>query len=160
MLMGGVQIIKFNDLKPTGKPGYRLRGDNATMVSLPIIQELLLQYNDENFGLPITITNDQIKSGGLFNPHIEDCLILTNTEHGKDYFKYCITLKKQGKMATVDMRYYGWSILTEKKGRAEERGNKISGMIINMVKGTDEVGMDAEYEYYEMLETMFGEVFR
>jgi len=152
-------MIRFNDLKSTEKPGYRLRGENANVISLPIIQELLLQYNDEQFGLPITIKNDQIKSGGIFNSHIEDCLILTNTEHENDYFKYCITLKKQGKMATIDMQYYGRSVLTGKKGKEEARDNTISGMIINMVKGTSQVAMDAEYEYYAMLETMFGEVF-
>ena len=153
-------MIKLNELKPTDKPGYRVRGNLAIDISLPLIRETLLEYNDENYGLPITIASEQIKSGGLLNSQVEDCLILTNTEHSYDYFKYCITLKKQGKMATVNMRYYGQSKHTGEMNKAEERGKKLGGMLFNAIKGTDQAGFDAEYEYYDMLEQMFSEVFQ
>ena len=153
-------MIKFNELQPSNKPGYRLRGDMAAGISLPLIQKVILEHNDRDFGLPISIQQDQIKSGGLLNPSFEDCLILTNNEHPYDYFKYCITLKKQGKMATVDMHYYGRSALTGEMNRAEERKNKISGMIANAIKGSNQAGVKAEYEYYDMLEQLFSEVFQ
>ena len=153
-------MIKFDDLKPAGTPTYRLRGELAAEISLSIIGNELMIYNDENFGLPISILEDQIKSGGLFRSQIEDCLILTNTDHSKDYFKYCITLKKQGKMATVNMQYYGMSLLGWEKDKAEKRRDTFSGTIMNLVKGNNEVGYAAENEYYDMLEMLFREVFQ
>ena len=153
-------MIKENELKPTGKPGYRLRGDHAAMITLPIMQKLLFDQNETHFGLPLSINLDQIKSGGLFNSNVEGCLIITNVQHPNDYFRHCLTLRKQGKMATIDMRYYGQSALTGEMHRAEERGKKLSGMLVNAIKGKKQVAFDVEYEYYEMLEQMFTEAFQ
>lgn len=153
-------MIKLDELKPTEKPGYRMRGPVAEAITLPLIKENLTKINDEQFGLPIKVENERIKSGGLFKSTEEECLILTNTSHPNDYFKYCITLSKQGKMATVNMRYYGSSKLTGDMNRAEERGGKLSGMLMNAIVGVDKAAMQAEYEYYDMLEELFVEVFQ
>ena len=154
-------MIKAKELKPTGKPGVRLRGESAEVVTLNLLQEMLLKTNAYTFGLPISVREDQLESGGLFSGTVQDCLIITNTEHPGDYFKYCVTLNKQGKMATINMQYYGQSELTGKAAKAEERrqSRSLRGALANAVFGVDEAAFAAEYEYYDMLEQLFNEIF-
>ncbi|MBS1402785.1 MAG: hypothetical protein HPZ79_07360 [Oscillospiraceae bacterium] len=154
-------MIKAKELKPTERTGVRLRGKDAEFITLSILQEMLLKKNEDTFGLPISIRDDKLESGGLFSGTVQDCLIITNTEHPSDYFKYCVTLNKQGKMATIIMQYYGQSELTGKANRAEERkrSGSLRGALANAVLGFDEAAYAAEYEYYDMLEQLFNEIF-
>lgn len=152
-------MIKASDLKPTEKPGYRFRWNEAAVLDLELIKRLILQKNEDEYGLPIEIMEEEIRSGGLFNSSSEACLILINTEHRNDYFKYCLTLRKQGKMATVSLQYYGMSVLTGKARQAEERKQTLGGMLLNAVAGVNQAAYDAEYEYYEMVENLFQSVF-
>ena len=153
-------MIKATELKSTGKPGYRLRRENASQIDLGFIKSIIQNTNEEEYGLPIEISEDQIKSGSLFNSSIEEYLILTNVNHRDDYFKYCLTLRKQGKMATVNLQYYGSSVLTAKAQQTEERKNSLGGMLLNVVSGVNQAAYDAEYEYYEMLENLFQDAFQ
>lgn len=154
-------MIKAKELKPTGKPGVRLRGESADVVTLNLLQEMLLKTNEDTFGLPISVREDKLESGGLFSGTIQDCLIITNTEHPGDYFKYCVTLSKQGKIATINMQYYGQSELTGKANKAEERrqGGSLRGALANAVFGFDEAAYAAEYTYYDAVEQLFEDLF-
>lgn len=154
-------MIKSSELKPSGKNGYRFSAQTASDLNLDLIRIMLLECNNEQFGLPITVTKEQIKSGNILKSTIEDCLILANTAHQSDYFKYCLTLRKQGKMATVSLQYYGGSVLTAKMEQTQERAHKgLSGMIGNALFGVDQSAYDAEYEYYAMLEELFQAAFQ
>lgn len=154
-------MIKATDLKPTDHPGYRFRAEDAAILSLGGIRNTLLSKNEETYGLPIKIETNQIKSGGLLKSTIEDCLIITNTEHPTDYFGYCLTLSKQGKMAIVKLQYYGSSVLTGKANQTKEREQKgtLTGMLANAVFGVDQAAYNKEYEYYDALESLFAEIF-
>lgn len=152
-------MISASILKPIEKPAFYIREDNGP-ITLEVIKRVFEETNNDNYGLPINITYDQVKSGGFFNSSVEDCLIITNTLHPNDYFKYCITIKKQGKIATVTMTYWGTSSLTAQKNKQEERNQSgsLGGMLLNLVSGVNENDYNAEYQYYDMLEQMFVEV--
>lgn len=152
-------MIKATELKSTEKPGIRYRGDMAATLTLGVVKELIERCNEENYGLPIQIRADQIKQGNLLRATIEDCLIVTNTQHSGDYFKYCLTLRKQGKMATLAFQYYGMSVLTGKANETEERkkSGTFSGFLLNKAFGVNQAELDAEYEYYEMLDNLLAE---
>ena len=152
-------MISASILKPIEKPAFYIREENGP-ITLEVIKRVFEDINNDNYGLPINITYDQVKSGGFFNSSVEDCLIITNTLHPNDYFKYCITIRKQRKIATVTMTYWGTSSLTAQKNKQEERNQSgsLGGMLLNLVSGVNENDYNAEYQYYDMLEQMFVEV--
>lgn len=153
-------MIKATELKDTGKPGFRIREEQGFCLTLGMIKEKFIEENEKSYGLPIKILDEQVKSGGIFNSSIEDCLIITNIEHVTDYFKYCITLRKQGRIATVQLNYYGMSKLTGKMNAAEERkkNGSLSGMLINAIAGPNKEAVQTEYDYYDMVEQIFAEI--
>lgn len=152
-------MIKRNELKPSEKPAFRYGGDDSKILSIGVIQQLLRQKNEEAYGLPINISTEQVKSGGLFNSTVEDCVIITNKEHPSDYFTYCLMLQKQGKMAYLSSWYYGSSTLTGKAHQAEARKGSLGGMLLNAVAGVNQSAYDAEYQYYDMLDSLISEAF-
>lgn len=151
-------MIKVAQLRNTGKPGYHVNGN----VTLKMIKSELEWLNDEEYGLPIRFYFEQLKSGGFLNSSVDKCLILENIEHPSDYFKYCITTRKQGKFTMIMMNYYGLSKLTGKANQTEERrkSGTLGGMIINAISGVNEAEYHAEYDYYGMIEEMFDRIFR
>lgn len=149
-------MIKAVELQDTGNPEYRFRGD----ISLNVICERLKEINEEEFDVPIHIYRDKVKSGGLLNSSIEDCLIIENEEHLNDYYKFCITTRKQGKFTVITMNFYGQSKLAWKASRSEERrkNGTLGGLIMNALSGVNEAEYKAENDYYSMVVTMFDEL--
>lgn len=152
-------MIKENELKGMEFPGYRLAGDEANC-TFDFMKDLFEGTNNNMYKLPIAITSDQIKSGGLLNSKTEDCIVISNTDHTSGYFKYCITMRKQINTLAVDMWYFGTSTLTAEKHTVEERTQGgLIGKAINMVKGFDQRAYEEEYAYYGMLEETFKKCF-
>lgn len=154
---GGTKMIKRDVLTPSGKPSVRYSAENAQILSVEVAKKLLEDVNEEKYGLPITVMIDQVKSGGLFNSSVEDCVIIRNNEHSSDYFSYCLTIQKQGKMAYLSVYYYGMSTLTAKRRQSEERKGSLGGMLMNAISGVDQAAYDAEYQYYDMLDALIDE---
>ena len=154
-------LLRMSDLKPTDKPGYRLFGEAATRLDLQTIKREILSLNEEKYGLPLEIREDKIKSGGLFNSSVEDCLLVINTQYRADYFSYALILKKQGKTATVEMYYWGTSKWTGRANAADRRKQEggFGGWLMNAAFSVNEKKMQEEYEYYELLEGLFAELF-
>lgn len=150
-------MIKRDQLKSSDKPGIRYSGENAEILNARFVRDLLESRNKEGYGLPIEISVDQVKSGGLLNSTVEDCVIITNTEHPSDYFKYCLTVQKQGRMAYLTIYYYGTSTLTGKANQSEARKGSLGGMLLNAISGVNQAAYDMEYQYYDMLDTLIDE---
>ena len=149
-------MIKAEILKDTGK-GWRVNGE----ITLYMIGERLQIMNNQEYGAPIRIYGEQIKSGGLLNSSIENCLVIENMMCPKDYFKFCITTRRQGRQTLIPMYYYGWSALTGRAHQVEEnrRSGSLGGLIINALIGVNQAAYNAEYDYYEMVNEMFGRLF-
>ena len=156
-----MNVIRASELKPTENPGYRLLGEDALAINLQMIKKRILDINEESYGLPIEIREDQIKSGGMFNSSVDPCLLVINTKYRADYFGYAIMLKKQGKTATVDLHYWGTSKWTGRANEVERRKKTggLGGALLNIAFSVNEKEMQAEYEYYSMLEEIFTTVF-
>lgn len=155
-------MISAKDLqpRPNGKAGVRIR-DEERSITLSTLKEALLQYNMEHFNIPLAIEFDQIKSGGLFNSTIEDCLVLSHPMH-TDYFQHVLYLRRQGSILTIEMSTYGYSKLTDQHNKQQNRKSSgtISGMILGNLMGPNESAYQEEYDYYNIIDLLFDSIFK
>ena len=70
-------MIKFKDLKQSGLPVYRF--SNKTGMSMDQMATALSDYlamkNDQQFHLPIKISREEVKMGGIFSGRSDALLI-------------------------------------------------------------------------------------
>lgn len=144
--------------RPGGKGGFRVQ-DPKHEVTLSVIRDAILQKNLQTYNIPLEITFDEIKMGGLLSSSVEECLVLSNPCHD-DYFKHAVQLRRQGDMVTLDMRTFGYSKLTEQHHKQQERKTKgtLTGFIAGNLLGPNEAEYAAEYDYYDMLDALFDEL--
>ncbi len=148
--------VKATDLKvPQENAGYVIK-DGAD-IELFMVKARILEINEKEYGLPIAVCDAKLLSGGIFHRTETYCLILTNTEHTNDYFKYCLTLRAQGKSAFLSIYYYGQSRLTGQMNKVEQRkeSRSLSGSLANAMFGVDETAFQDEYNYYQALNRLF-----
>ena len=98
-------------------PVYQIQNDNVT---LEAIKTLITEKMGKK-GLSVLIKNDEIKSGGLFNSSKTPCIVIYNSNHQKDYIKYCITAQKQGVTTIVTTFTWGYSELRAKEMVAQHK---------------------------------------
>lgn len=152
-------MIKESLLHETDNNAFRLSGDDAN-VTLDMIKRLYEEKNSILYNLPVTFSYEQIKSGGMFNSQITDCLIIQNPSHLYDYFTFCIFITKQYNTALVQLKYYGTSTLTAEWQVAEARKNAgLIGKAIGAIKGFDQASFDEENAYYAMLQETYRAIF-
>ena len=99
--------MDFNETTRDASYEHQLRGSLAASITFPVLQNLINDYNNEVFGLPINITKEQIKSGLLSSA--EDCLLIENTDSPKKYCKMIILIESKGKIITIQTIYNGRS---------------------------------------------------
>jgi len=92
----------LNEIRPT------FRYPNGQEITLGNIQNALADCA-AGYQIPVAFSNDQIKSGGLLNSSVDDCLIMYHPDHVKDYYKIAISVKRQGTMAFVSTYQFGES---------------------------------------------------
>lgn len=76
-------MIKADELREF-RPVVRYRDGNQ--ITLQTVQEAIKDCA-QGMGIPVAFYTDQVKSGGMFNKTIEDCIVLYHPEHQYDYFK-------------------------------------------------------------------------
>ena len=98
-------MIKQEELREF-RPVYRYaEGGDITLQTIQnAIKETAAKY-----GVPVAFSADQIKSGGLFNKTIDDCIVLYHPDHAKDYYRIAISIKRQGTIAFVHANDFGES---------------------------------------------------
>lgn len=84
-------MIKDTELREF-RPTVRYQGGEG--ITLQTVQEAIADCA-EKFGIPVAFASDQVKSGGLFNSSVEDCIVMYHPEHERDYFKFCIRLENK-----------------------------------------------------------------
>ncbi|MGL4607617.1 MAG: hypothetical protein ACRCU3_09160 [Eubacteriaceae bacterium] len=98
-------MIKADNLREF-RPTVRYKdGDGIT---LQTIQDAIY-YCAQNMKIPVEFRSDQVKSGGLFNSQVDDCIVLYHPEHPNDYFNFCVRVSKQGTYAFVAINDFGKS---------------------------------------------------
>lgn len=153
-------VVKASDLKVPQENGGYIIQDGAG-IELSAVKARILEVNEKEYGLPITVCDAKLLSGGALRRTEADCLIIANAEHTNDYFKYCLTIRAQGKSAFLSIRYYGESKLTGQMNKAEQRKESLSlsGSLANAMIGVDEAAYQDEYNYYEALNRLFESAF-
>lgn len=158
-------MIKADDLRDF-RPDVRYK-DGAD-ITLQSVQIAIKSCADE-MGIPIEFYTDQVKSGGLFNSSVEDCIVLHHPEHANDYFKFCIRVRYQGTFAIVSVNDFGQSKQIKKATQAEfgaedrkgkslsyKVGSKLTEMVLTA--GRDKQKKEAEEFYYQCIFDIFDEL--
>ena len=115
LLKRSKNMIKADELREF-RPNVRYQ--DGTDVTLQSVQ-FAIQDCAGKMGIPVSFYNDQVKSGGLFNSSVEDCIVLHHPEHLNDYFKFCIRVKHQGTYALVSINDFGQSKQSKKAAQIE-----------------------------------------
>lgn len=158
-------MIKVDELREF-RP--QVRYQNGEGITLMTVQEAIKDCA-MNMGVPVAFRGDQVKSGGVFNSSVEDCLVMYHPEHERDYFKFCIRVKRQGVYAFVSINDFGQSSQMNKAGRAEayktdRAGKELSYKIGSLIgQGLSTIGkskakLEEEQMYYQCLFDIFDEI--
>lgn len=158
-------MIKADHLREF-RPTYRYT--DGTSITLETIQEAVKDAA-QKYGIPVAFTNDQVKSGGLFNSEVEDCLVLYHPEHPNDYYRVAVRINRQGIMAFVSINDFGESSQMNKHARSEANrearqgqslsyklGNSLVSGIMNAGKNKNK--LEEEQNYYSALMSIFDEL--
>lgn len=158
-------MIKVDELREF-RP--QVRYQNGEGITLMTVQDAI-EDCAMKMGIPVAFRGDQLKSGGLFNSTVEDCLVMYHPEHERDYFKFCIRVKRQGVYAFVSINDFGQSSQMNKAGRAEackadRAGKTMSYKIGSLIgQGLSTVGknkakLEEEQMYYQCVFDIFDEI--
>lgn len=147
---------QLREFRPT------FRYTNGAGITLAIIQDALKDVAQRN-GIPLAFRQDQVKSGGLFNKTLEDCLVLYHPEHQKDYYNICIRIQMQGNTTFVVVNDFGSSKNEVKAGAAAgaiEGGNLgfVGSAIAKGLLGPKKNKVEAEQNYYACIVDILDEV--
>lgn len=151
-------MIKIDELSKF-LPTYKYTGgENVTFqVLIDNIKEEAQKY-----AVPVEFYNDQVKSGGIFNREIEECIVVYHPEHKTDYYNFCIRIKRVGSIVQIQTDVFGSSVQMDKFARAEKafedrQGKSVSYKIGSMVgsglrnMGKNKQKLEEEELYYDTL---------
>lgn len=126
-------------------------------LDLDMISNAIISKNNEKFGLPIEISKDQVKAGNWLNPNVQDCLVVTNTEHKDSYLKYVIRVFPQGATTSMKCDYWGISDNAVNQAKRENRRG-LSGLVMNAISPDKQQEYQVEDTYYRMFNTIILEL--
>lgn len=158
-------MIKSDELREF-RPVVRYQ--NGEGITLSTVQDAVQDCADK-MGVPVAFRGDQVKSGGLFNSSVEDCIVLYHPQHQVDYFRFCIRVKHQGSYAFVSVNDFGSSTQMGKAAgveayKADRKGKSMSykvGSLIGqgiMSIGKNQEKLEEEQMYYQCISDIFDEI--
>lgn len=157
-----IKADTLREFRPT------IRYQDGTDITLQAVQNALAEAAEEK-GVPVAFYGDQVKSGGIFNSTVEDCVVLYHPAHENDYFKFCIRVAYQGSYAFISVNDFGQSKQMNKENyaasyKADRAGKSMSYKIGSMVGqgimtiGKNKQKLEEEKMYYQCLFDIFDEV--
>lgn len=158
-------MLKADSLREF-RPTFRY--EDGSDISLESVQTAL-ENAANGMNIPVAFYNEQVKSGGLFNSTVEDCIVMYHPEHRNDYFKFCIRVNYQGNFAFISVNDFGQSKQMNKAGRAEayradRQGQSASYKIGSLIgQGLTTLGkskqkLEEEQRYYDCIEVILDEI--
>ena len=144
------------------------RAPNGAGISLRYINEGMLNLSRQ-YQIPLAVTYEQIKYGGVFSSQTEECLLFYHPSHTNDYLGFCVTLRKQGTMAFITLSTYGVSKQLKisglkERGIQQRKGQSLSYKIGNKLaekiqtRGAKSLALGEENEYYNAVFSIFEEL--
>jgi len=160
-----MKMIKIDELREF-RPTYQY--ENGENINLEAVKAALTETAEEN-GIAIAFYEDQVKSGGIFNRVIEDCLVMYHPEHRYDYFTFCIRVQREGPLTLIAVNDFGSSKQMDKFARAENarldrQGKDLSYQIGSLIgSGLRNIGkskqkLEEEQNYYAAVEYLLDQV--
>ncbi len=162
-------MIKYDKLVEASELITNIRVSNAENVTIDGIRNALVNESQSS-GLLVSTEIDQVKSGGMFNKSVEDCLVLSHPQHQKDYFKIVVLYNKQGNVGYVRFYTLGESVQFKKNYIAEtckadregqslmyKLGSKIGEGFSTL--GRDKLKFQSEMDYYLSLRDAINNAF-
>lgn len=158
-------MIKADNLREF-RPTVRYKDGNG--ITLQTVQEAI-HHCAQNMGIPVAFRADQVKSGGLFNSSVDDCIVMYHPEHPNDYFNFCVRVSKQGTYAFVAINDFGQSKQMNKANTADfmkndRKGKDMSYKIGSMIGqglrtlGNSKQKLEEENNYYQCIFDIFDEI--
>ena len=143
-------MLKEKDLTPKGTITVR----EGETVQLAWIKEAI-QEEAANRQFPLSITDNQLKTGGLIGGSVDDCIVMSHPEHQRDYYKYALTVRRQGTMALIALYLFGNSKLAVSVGVNERSG--LAGRLVGGLTGAKDKKA-REDEWYDFLVMLISDV--
>ncbi|MEG0875230.1 MAG: hypothetical protein RSH79_07990 [Clostridiales bacterium] len=149
------------------RPPIRYKDDAG--VTLETVRSAITEYA-ANLNIPVALSYDEVKSGGLFNPSTENSLVMYHPQHQDEYFKFCIRVAQQGTWVYVFVDSYGQSKQMKKANYAEgyrkdrkgkDMGYKVASLVGQGITtiGRNKQKFEEEKMYYECVSDLFEEIF-
>lgn len=152
-----------------------MRYQDGEGITLRVVKEAIEDCATK-MGIPVAFTSGQVKSGGLFNSNVVDCLVMYHPDYEREYFKFCIRVRHQGTYAFIDINEYGNSKQMDKAYRGElareglkgsfrggssyEKGKMIGQAIGGAIGsiGKSKAKLEEEQMYYTCVFDIFDEI--
>ena len=111
----------------------------------------VLEQEISSLGYPVVLSRDSIQFGKMLNKHIEECLIMRNSDHLNDYFSFVFTTRPSGNATIIGLYRSGTSTRNYQSNLQRERKERggLFGSIASALTKVDTVGFDEENGYYE-----------
>lgn len=110
-----------------------------------------------DYGYRVTITMDELKTGGMFNSKTEKVLVVTNSDHPNDYYQYVFRLGKQGILTLYEVWLAGSSKLVNKDALTQSNfesagfGERLAMNLVHSIHNND-AALSEEQGYYTAFE--------
>jgi len=141
-----------NDLPRGVRLGYRITLDSL---------EDFFKNNLVNLGFPLEFSRDEIRYGSIFNRQYEECLVMKNADHPRDYFHFTFTVHDVGNGTTVSFYRTGYSTRNAQAYEKERYQNSDSLFenILGAFSKTDTKGLQDETIYYSAMTDAINQIF-
>lgn len=157
-----INIDQCEELRP------KVRYSDGANLTISDVKSALEEKIREH-GINAIVTREQVKSGGIFNSNVDDCLLIYHRDHQKDYFNHLIIMKKQGNFTYLSTYGCGKSKQIGKQARSDfakddRKGKSVSYKLGSVVASTiASVGLnknkvEEENMYYDSINFVIDEV--
>lgn len=139
----------------TSVASFRVK-DKDNVLNFDFIKRIITNEIPD-YGYRVTITLDELKTGGMLNSKTEKVLVVTNSEHLNDYYHYVFRLGKQGILTLYEVWLAGNSKLGNKDARAQQNfdnavfSEKVVLNLAHKIHNRD-ADLDEEEKYYHIFE--------
>ena len=122
---------------------------DSTNVEANSIATLMTQKAEE-LGVPVNISVDTVKEGGLFGSSYP-CVVINHPNPPQEFFTDVYIINGN----TVNFYFFGNSKANYVTNRAESRKGTLSGAFMNLFSGADEMGLQQEMLWHNQVYNVF-----
>lgn len=110
----------------------------------------LMTQKAAELGVPVNISVDTVKEGGLFGMSYP-CVVIKHPNPPQEYFTDVYIINGN----TVNFYFFGNSKANYVTNRAESRKGTLSGSLMNLFSGADKMGLQQEMLWHNQVYNVF-----